>query len=78
MRVVVTGATGNIGTSLTLGEEPSVDAIVGMVRRQPEWQPAKTSVVAADITNADLVEHFHGDDHHQAGDDRVGGGPEKG
>lgn len=37
MRVVITGVTGNVGTSLieVLGTEPEVDAIVGLARRVP-------------------------------------------
>ena len=37
MRVVVTGATGNVGTSLvrTLGLHGEVEAIVGIARRPP-------------------------------------------
>lgn len=57
MRVLVTGATGNIGTSAVeaLAADPKVDEIVGLARRTPEWSPPKTRFVAADIRSADLV-----------------------
>jgi UDP-glucose 4-epimerase len=56
MRVVVVGASGNVGSAVikTLGEEPQVSSIVGVARRGPEWQPTKTRWVAADIVRDDL------------------------
>lgn len=41
MRVVVTGASGNIGTSLltALASDPAVTSIVGLARRLGGWQP---------------------------------------
>lgn len=38
MRVVVTGATGNVGTSLLrrLGADPSIEHVLGLARRQPD------------------------------------------
>jgi uncharacterized protein YbjT (DUF2867 family) len=37
MRVVVTGATGNVGTSVlaALSADPAIDEIVGVARRRP-------------------------------------------
>ncbi|MBW3573594.1 MAG: NAD-dependent epimerase/dehydratase family protein [Actinobacteria bacterium] len=60
MRVVVTGATGNVGTSLieALATEPDVDAVVGLARRAPRWQPAKTTWAEVDVAGDDLVEHL--------------------
>jgi nucleoside-diphosphate-sugar epimerase len=57
MRIVVTGATGNIGTSLLeqLANDAAVDAIVGVARRLPEWQPPKTRWVVADLAHDDLT-----------------------
>lgn len=57
MRILVTGATGNIGTSTVeaLANDPTVDEIVGLARRRPEWAPPKTRFVADDIRSADLV-----------------------
>lgn len=60
MRIVVTGATGNVGTSVltALGAEPRVDEIVGIARRVPEAEPPKTRWVSADVVHDDLVRHF--------------------
>jgi nucleoside-diphosphate-sugar epimerase len=62
MRVVIVGATGNIGTSLirALADEPRVTSVLGMARRLPDWQAAKTEWVAADIATDDLAPHFRG------------------
>lgn len=56
MRVVVFGASGNVGTSLltALESEPSVTSIVGVARRLPEWRPAKTEWHTADVFRDDL------------------------
>jgi nucleoside-diphosphate-sugar epimerase len=64
MRVVITGATGNVGTSLieSLGVGAEVDEIVGLARRVPQWQPPKTTWVRADVTSSDLSRHFRGAD----------------
>ncbi len=47
MRVVVVGATGNVGTSVVevLAADDQVDAILGIARRRPQWQPPKTTWV---------------------------------
>ncbi len=64
MRVVITGATGNVGTTLveTLGEDPDIREIVGLARRLPGWHPPKTTWASADVTGADLSAHFRGAD----------------
>jgi UDP-glucose 4-epimerase len=64
MKVVVTGATGNVGTSTVkaLGESEEIDEIVGLARREPTWKPPKTSWVEADILDADLAAVFEGAD----------------
>jgi UDP-glucose 4-epimerase len=64
MRVVVVGATGNVGTSLleALAAEPQVDSVLGLARRRPRGEAAKVRWVAADITADDLVQHFRGAD----------------
>jgi UDP-glucose 4-epimerase len=56
MRVVVVGATGNVGTSLVrlLSADPGVTSIVGVARRRPELQLPKVDWVAADISRDDL------------------------
>lgn len=58
MRVLVTGATGNVGTSVVaeLAADPAVDEIVGLARRIPMWSPPKTRFVAGDVRWADLVD----------------------
>jgi UDP-glucose 4-epimerase len=64
MRVVVTGATGNVGTSVVnaLTGDPRVSEIVGIARRRPDWSPPRTRWVAADVARASLAEHFDGAD----------------
>jgi ferritin-like metal-binding protein YciE/nucleoside-diphosphate-sugar epimerase len=64
MKVVVTGATGNVGTSTikALGESNAIEEIVGLARRKPTWNPPKTSWVEADILSADIAEIFAGAD----------------
>jgi UDP-glucose 4-epimerase len=60
MRVVVVGATGNIGTSVlrSLENEERVESILGIARRRPALQVPKTEWVEADIVTDDLVPHF--------------------
>jgi UDP-glucose 4-epimerase len=64
MRIVITGATGNVGTSVVsaLTAEPEVDEIVGIARRLPEWRIAKTTWLPADIASDDLEPSFRGAD----------------
>jgi nucleoside-diphosphate-sugar epimerase len=64
VRVVVVGATGNVGTSLVqaLGDEPEVTSVLGVAERLPDWSPAKTQWAAADIRTADLAALFRGAD----------------
>jgi nucleoside-diphosphate-sugar epimerase len=64
MRIVITGATGNVGTSVVeaLGRDPGVDEIVGVARRAPSWTPPRTRWVTADITKDDLGGLFAGAD----------------
>ena len=63
-RVVVTGATGNVGTSLlaALAADERVVEIVGVARRTPARRFAKTSFAAADVAQDDLVAVFRGAD----------------
>ena len=62
MRVVVVGASGNVGTSLvrSLADDPMVESVLGLARRRPAWQAPKTEWAAADMTADDLVPHFRG------------------
>lgn len=64
MRVVITGATGNVGSSLVtaLGNEPRVDSIVGLSRRLPQWSVDKVEWVEADVLWSDLEAIFRGAD----------------
>lgn len=64
MRVVVVGATGNVGTSLVraLSADPAVTSVVGVARRQPEWALPKVEWVGADVSRDDLVGPFAGAD----------------
>ena len=64
MRIVVTGATGNVGTSVlrALGRDPEVESIVGLARRMPTMKLAKTSWVQADVVRSDLAPLFQGAD----------------
>jgi UDP-glucose 4-epimerase len=64
MRVVVTGATGNVGTSTlrALVEDSRVDSILGIARRRPELELPRVEWAAADVRSADLTELFRGAD----------------
>ncbi|HEY8493405.1 MAG TPA: NAD-dependent epimerase/dehydratase family protein [Myxococcota bacterium] len=63
-RIVITGATGNVGTSVVraLAEDDRVTQIVGIARRRPQWRPPKTRWVSADIARDHLVPLFEGAD----------------
>lgn len=62
MRIVVTGATGNVGSAVVqaLSREPAVTEILGLARRVPSHHVPKTDWVAADIRDADLTRLFRG------------------
>jgi UDP-glucose 4-epimerase len=64
VRIVVIGATGNVGTSVlrALAEEPQVDEILGLARRVPDASFAKTEFRAADVTRDELSGLFAGAD----------------
>ncbi|MFH9131079.1 SDR family oxidoreductase [Streptomyces griseoaurantiacus] len=65
-RVVVTGATGNVGTSVMrlLAEDPDIASVVGLARRLPEERPPGTQWSAVDLASeqTDLVREFEGAD----------------
>ncbi|MFF8682401.1 SDR family oxidoreductase [Streptomyces sp. NPDC015237] len=65
-RIVVTGATGNVGTSVVklLSEDPEVGSVLGLARRIPGWSPERTEWAAVDLASdrADLGAHFAGAD----------------
>ena len=64
VRVVITGATGNVGTIVieALAEESKVTSILGIARRRPSWRPPKTTWAEADVVSDDLLPHFDGAD----------------
>jgi nucleoside-diphosphate-sugar epimerase len=64
MRVIVTGASGNVGTSVlqALGGDNSVEAIVGISRRLPRVELPKVRWSRADVVSDDLVPHFEAAD----------------
>ena len=64
MRVVVVGASGNIGTSLlqALRDEAQVESILGLARRRPNTGFPRTEWAEADIERDDLVSYFRGAD----------------
>jgi len=63
MRVVVVGATGNVGTSVVeaLGNEPGV-SVLGVARRLPELDLPHVEWAQADVTSSDLAPLFRGAD----------------
>jgi nucleoside-diphosphate-sugar epimerase len=64
MRIVVTGATGNVGTSVlpALAADPAVEEIVGIARRLPGWSNPRTQWVQADVVTSPLEDVFAGAD----------------
>ncbi|GAB3572362.1 NAD-dependent epimerase/dehydratase family protein [Amycolatopsis endophytica] len=59
LRVVVTGASGNVGTSTVqaLSRDPGVASILGLVRREPEWTAPKLQWRATDLAE-DQIRHL--------------------
>jgi len=65
MRIVVTGATGNVGISVleALAGDAAVDSVLGLSRREPsDLTLPKVDWASADVTSSDLVAHFTGAD----------------
>jgi UDP-glucose 4-epimerase len=64
MRIVVVGATGNIGTSVlrSLENEDGVESVLGLARRLPNLAVPKVEWASADVVTDDLVGHFRGAD----------------
>jgi nucleoside-diphosphate-sugar epimerase len=64
MRVVIVGATGNVGSALVraLAGEPKVSSVLGLARRLPDWPVEKTSWASVDLrapdAEAELTRHF--------------------
>lgn len=61
-KVVVTGASGNVGTSVlaALADEPAVEEIVGICRRLPEVELPKVRWEQADVASSELAPLFAG------------------
>jgi UDP-glucose 4-epimerase len=64
MRVVVVGATGNVGSALVeaLDRDDAVESILGIARRLPQLRLPKVAWRAADVRTDDLVPHMEGAD----------------
>jgi nucleoside-diphosphate-sugar epimerase len=64
MRVVVVGATGNVGTSLlyALSGDPEISSVLGVARRVPDLDLPKVTWTAAHIARDDLAPVFRGAD----------------
>ena len=64
MRVIVVGASGNVGTSLLreLADEQAVESVVGVCRRMPSLQFPKVEWRAADVARSPLEPVFRGAD----------------
>ena len=60
MRVIIVGATGNLGTSVlrSLENEDRVESVLGLARRRPELRMSKVEWGEADVTKDDLAPHF--------------------
>ncbi len=64
MRIVVTGASGNVGTSVlqALAGDPAVSDVIGIARRLPKRSFAKTAWRQADVVRDELAALFSGAD----------------
>src|SRR4051812_46609036 len=64
MKVLVTGATGNLGTAVirSLELRSEVDTIIGVARELPQWQRRSVDWVSADVAADDLTELVKGCD----------------
>ena len=64
MRIAVTGASGNVGTSVlrALAGEDLVKSVVGIARRRPAGTFPKTTWIEADISRDDLEPSLRGAD----------------
>jgi UDP-glucose 4-epimerase len=60
MRIVVVGATGNVGTSVldALVNEDAVESVLGIARRLPELELPRVEWAQVDISRDDLVPYF--------------------
>ncbi len=63
-RVVVTGASGNVGTAVVeaLAAHPEIGTVVGVCRRPHDWRPPRTEWHFLDVSADDLTAAFDGAD----------------
>jgi UDP-glucose 4-epimerase len=63
-RIVITGATGNVGTSVieALKDEHGIEEIIAVARRQASFDDPRVSFIAANVVTADLRSIFAGAD----------------
>lgn len=63
-RIVVTGATGNVGSSVVeaLSAHESVGSVLGLSRRATTWTVPKVEFAVADVSKDNLHRHFQGAD----------------
>ncbi|MBT2264352.1 NAD-dependent epimerase/dehydratase family protein [Rhodococcus erythropolis] len=64
LRIVVTGATGNVGSSVVeaLSAEAAVGSVLGLSRRETDWSVPKVEFAVADVSKDNLHRHFEGAD----------------
>jgi UDP-glucose 4-epimerase len=64
MRVVVTGASGNVGSAVVeaLGAHSQVSSILGLCRRPHQWRPPRTEWHWGDVAKDDLAPLLEGAD----------------
>jgi UDP-glucose 4-epimerase len=64
MRIIVIGATGNLGTSTlrAFSRDPAMPDVIAVARRKPQLEIPRTTFVQADITQDDLVPIMRGAD----------------
>jgi UDP-glucose 4-epimerase len=64
VRIVVVGATGNVGTSLlaALAEDDRVESVLGLARRLPRLEVQKVEWARADVVSSELEPLFRGAD----------------
>lgn len=64
LRIVVTGATGNVGSSVVeaLSAQDAVGSVLGLSRRETAWSVPKVEFAAADVRTDNLHRHIEGSD----------------
>jgi len=57
MHIVITGATGNVGTSVieSFATDAEVTSVLGLARRMPTWQAPRTTWAQADVAKDDQI-----------------------